>query len=106
MPDPPADATPAGPTQGVLDERSPEVTPRVLRRRHAGAPPPAQPPVDATLIDAITRIVAGMLERHVRESVTAAVMALAPRLVVSLPPGGAEGNQLRGRPARTAKRTD
>lgn len=44
-----------------------------------------------TLVDSITRIVTGMLEQHVRESVTAAVRALAPRLRVSFPPQPSPG---------------
>src|SRR5688500_8458214 len=57
------------------------------------APASAAPvAVDMTLVDTITRIVTEMLGAHVRESVTAAVRALAPRLVVSLSPDGPGGD--------------
>ena len=72
-----------------------------------GAQADVQAPLDESLIDSLTRIVTEMLQVHVRESVTAAVRALAPRLVVSLPTEGAEGptggSQLRTRPSRLQK---
>lgn len=94
-----------------MDEPTPEVVPQFLRRgRPAAASGGAADAdavdavaVDATLIDSITRIVTQMLDVHVRESVTAAVRALAPRFVISMPHGSGDGDaQLRARPRRRA----
>lgn len=73
-----------------VDVPSPPVTAVYLRPTQAPALATQGPPANETLIDAITRIVSGMLERDLRDSVTAAVRALAPRLVVSLPPDAGE----------------
>src|SRR5688572_8755801 len=82
MPDPAAPSpSPAPQAHGALDAPSPEVVPQFLRRRQASLSTTGRTPavpVDATLIEAITRIVTAMMEVHVRESVTAAVRALAP----------------------------
>lgn len=115
---------PAAPEAMADDEPSPEVVALFLRPVKA---PTAQPAtaaqtatpspaagstadpvaVDASLIDSLTRLVTEALQDHVRESVTAAVRALAPRLVVSLPAEGAAGTtgdaQLRSRPSRFQK---
>ncbi|MEK6976231.1 MAG: hypothetical protein AABY18_07805 [Candidatus Thermoplasmatota archaeon] len=64
------------------DAPSPEVAAIYLRPGKAAA---VQPASDETLVDSITRIVSEMLQQHLHESVTAAVRALAPRLVISLP---------------------
>lgn len=122
----PATRTPAG----IEDEPSPEVVAIFLRPKKAPAlavrapdaspaaesahvtpadgMPSAHGPLDESLIDSLTRIVTEMLQAHVRESVTAAVRALAPRLVVSLPAEGTDGatgaNKLRTRPTQLRER--
>jgi len=66
-------------------------------------------PLDGSLIDSLTRLVTEMLQVHVRESVTAAVRALAPRLLVSLPPEDTDtagDNQLRQRPVRAPSKPE
>lgn len=60
----------------------------IYLRPHNGVHHPGP---DETLVDSITRIVTGMLEQHIRESVTAAVRALAPRLLISFPPQPSQG---------------
>jgi hypothetical protein len=105
---------PSAPKAILDDEPSPEVEAVFLRPKNADAArlatpavaTPAQAPLDESLIDSITRIVTEMLQVHVRESVTAAVRALAPRLVVALPADegqGAAPTQLRARPSRFQK---
>lgn len=109
MPDPTDAPSPSASQAPDLDAPSPQVEPQFLRPRRAPAGPapmraPAQD-VDATLVEAITRIVSGMLHKHISESVTAAVRALAPRLVVSLGPDEVPGDaQVRARPARAGTR--
>lgn len=98
------DAGHAGPTAVDVDAPSPAVVPLFLRPKPAVAPSM----VDGSLVDSLTRIITGMLEVHVRESVTAAVIALAPRLVVRLPPDDGSGRdaQVRTRPVRRAPHHD
>lgn len=93
--------------QDLVGDPSPEVVAVYLRPTAAVPSPVARadvPAVDASLIDTITRIVCEMLETHVRESVTAAVLALAPRMVVSLGPDNGGDAQVRSRPRRVAPR--
>ena len=112
---------PSAPKAVIDDEPSPEVVALFLRPQKASVAPAVVPaaevapavvpaakavPVDESLIDSLSRIVTEMLQVHVRESVTAAVRALAPRLGVSLPVDeeqGTEGTQLRSRPSRFQK---
>ncbi len=78
------------PTSFAVDAAVPEVTAVYLRPVKPAAAEAGRDGrgryANENLADAITRIVSGMLERDLRDSVTAAVRALAPRLVVSLPP--------------------
>lgn len=106
---------PAGAAPIVDDEAIPDVVPLVLRRTKAVVVGDAVTSngvaaLDGSLIDSLTRIINGMLEVHVRESVTAAVRALAPRLVVGLaadqtirPDGDA---QVRARPVHERRSAD
>lgn len=105
---PPPPEQVASKTATVLgDEPSPVVEPIYLRS--VAAPPlakvdapvhgksePLSPTGTETLVDAITNTVSGLMEQSLRESVLAAVRALAPRMIITFP---AAGEQLKGVPA-------
>ena len=94
----PAAAVPAS----MASQPEPEVVAVYLRPQNLPRPQVAEPVARATLgdedvqrppagpetlADVITRTVTGLLERSLHESVTAAVRALAPRMVISFPGG-------------------